>query len=128
MALKLASLGTTTIDLDGGGYLEVLTDISKGTFNKLLEQMPDEVDEKTGMTPIQGTKFAQGLFEVMVKDWSLDVPATVENYLALEVASSLVVDQALVKHFNSLTVGEPEAKKPKTSRSSSAKELAPTTD
>jgi hypothetical protein len=128
MALRLASTETTVISLKDGGHLEVVTDLSKRTFNKLVAAMPDNVDAGSRMTPTQGVTMTEALFDALVVGWSLDVPPTVENYLGLDMKAALEVDDALMEHFGKLTVGEPEAKKPKTSRSSSAKEIAPTTD
>lgn len=119
MALRLATAESKRIDLGDADYIEVVQDISKRDFNSLIAKMPQDVDEDKGLSPVQGTVFYEALFAVFVKGWSLDVPATVENYLSLDRESAEKIDEAMTRHFADMTVSAPKDKKPKTSPRSS---------
>lgn len=120
MALRLAKSETTKIDLGDGDYIEVVTDVSKRDFNRLIAAMPQDVDEKKGLTPTQGTQFQVALFEILVRGWSLDVAPTSDEYLNLDRASADAVDAKLVEHFGSLTPDAPKEEPPKKSPRTSA--------
>lgn len=109
MTLRLANKETTKLDLGDGDWLEVVQDVSKGDFNKLIASMPsDIVDNKKGLTPVQGTQFQTALFETLVKSWSLDAPVTAENYLGLSKDSASIVDDKLIEYFSTLTPDAPK--------------------
>jgi hypothetical protein len=117
MALRLAIAESKRIDIGDGDWIEVVQDISKGDFNSLIGKMPQDVNEETGLTPHQGTKFYEALFDIFVKAWSLEgVPPTLDNYLLLDRESGEKIDNALTQHFGGLTVESPKGKRPRTSR------------
>ena len=110
--LRKANTVPKKIELDDeGSYIEVSTEISKGDFNRLVEVMPDAVDEADGISPLQGIKLMSDFFEVFVKGWSLDEPVTVDAYLALPKDAADAIDTKLMEHFTSLSPSEPERKK-----------------
>lgn len=110
MGLRLASKETIKIDLGEDAWVEVLTEVSKGDFNKLVAAMPSDLEQKKGLTPSQGTQFQTAIFETLVKSWSLDAPLSVESYLALDREDASALDDKLAEHFNKLT-SEPDAPK-----------------
>lgn len=110
--LRLANRNNKKINLDDeGSYIEVANDITKRDFNRLIEIMPDTIDEEKGISIKQGTDLTAGFFDVFVKGWSLEVPATVESYLDLPRESAEAIDAKLMEHFTNLTPGEAETKK-----------------
>lgn len=119
MALRITSRQTKILDLGEGGQLEVLTDISKGSFNTLLRHMPADIadDDRQGFTPVEADEFTIGLFQMFVKGWNAtdengnEVPATLDNYLLLEREAATVIDTALMEHFNSLSPTREETTK-----------------
>lgn len=115
MPLRLASSNSKRLQLDPESYIDVVEDISKRDFNRLIAAMPAELDEG-GLTPLQGTEFQTSLFDIFVRGWSLDDAPSVENYLSLSRESAALVDVALVEHFNSLTPDAPKEEKPSKSR------------
>lgn len=115
MALRRASTGTTKLDLGDGDFLEVAEEISKKEWNRLVAAMPASVAED-GLTPAQGTQFQTAIFEIFVRGWSSDAPVSVEEYLALDTESAQAVDNALMEHFNNITVKPEETKRRRNSR------------
>jgi hypothetical protein len=124
MALRQAKETTNQLDLGDGDYLVVVDDISKRDFNRLIAAMPQDVDEEKGLTPTQGTEFQQALFEILVKGWSLDVPADAQEYLRLDMDSGSRVDAALVQYFGTLQPDEKKEESPETSPRSKPKARA----
>lgn len=116
MALRLASTEAKRIDLADGDWVDVRTDLAKRDFNALIRQMPEKDLTKEALTVSEGLAFQGALFEALVIGWSLDVPATVENYLALAQESTVALDQALADHFGSMTPSPEEGKGDSTSR------------
>lgn len=115
MPLRRASTEVKQIPLDeDGAFIGVVKEISKGDFNKLVDAMPEVVDDKKGLTPQQGMAFSEALFEIFVRTWSLDGAPTVDEYRKLEVESATAVDAALVEHFSSLTPDAPKGGRRKT--------------
>lgn len=106
-----ASEETKKIELANGIEIEVLTDISKRTFNSLVKALPEDIDAEKGFTPSQATEFTAGLFTAFVKKWNLDRPATAENYLELKRDAAELIDEALSTHFSSLTPSDKETRK-----------------
>ena len=121
--MRLVKPTNKTIDLGDGEYIVVVADISKRTFNDLVAQMPQDIDAEAGMTPKQGTEFQKAVFGAFVKDWSVQdeegnaLPADAETYLELPNEFATKIDNALLEHFNEVTVGPEDSKTPKTSRS-----------
>lgn len=110
--LRKANKELVQIPLDDeGSYISVTTDVTKGQFNSLVEAMPQDMDEDKGLTPSQGTGLQIALFRTFVEGWSLDVAPSVEEYLALPRDAADAIDEALMKHFATIQVGEPERKK-----------------
>jgi hypothetical protein len=56
-------------------------------------------------------EFQSTLFRVFVTGWSLDVEASIDNYMNLNREAGDAVDAALAKHFESLTPSDKEAAK-----------------
>lgn len=111
--LKLASTTTKTLDLGEGDFLEVREGISKRDFRYLLDKLPEDFDGDKGFTPGQADDFSTALFQMLVKGWSLPEEPTVENYLGLDRSAVVVVDTALVGHFNDLSPSQEERSKSK---------------
>lgn len=114
MGLRLVTRSTRRIDLsEEGDWIEVKEDISRRDFNRILSTLPqgsDGVDEDS-ITFGVADEFAQGLFEVFVTAWSLDVPPTLDNYNLLTRDSATEIDSAITDHFNSLTPTQEESTK-----------------
>jgi hypothetical protein len=109
--LKTASTATKTVMLDETDFITVRSDLSKRDFNALLANMPVGVQaDGTGLSMGEATKFQEFLFSALVVGWSLDVPATVEEYNGLSAASAQVVDEKLGEHFESLLPSSAEGK------------------
>lgn len=108
--LRLANTEVKRINLDDeGSYIEVSPDITRRDFTRLIALSPDEAEVSTE----RGLKMIEELFRIFVRGWSLDVEPSLEAYYDLPNDATSAIDAKLVEHFNSLTVGEPEAKKPK---------------
>lgn len=114
MPLRQAKTDVKQIPLGDDAYIGVVEDISKGDFIRLVQAMPDAVDDKKGLTPQEGLQFQTALFEIFVKTWSLDKPVTIEEYLKLDTESASAVDEALINHFSALTPDAPKGKGRKT--------------
>lgn len=95
---------------DDGDFLTVRNGISKRDFNALLRALPSDYDANAGFTPGQAGDFTAGLFSALVVGWSSSEPATVDEYLALEVDSAARVDEALLNYFNTLSPSAAERK------------------
>ena len=109
--LRLATDETTNIPLDeDGSFITVKADISKRVFRQIVAAMPKTV-EGQDITPEEGMEFQQNLFTIFVVGWSLPVEPTVDNYLDLSEDAGRAVDEAVAKHFESLTVAKEEATK-----------------
>lgn len=125
--LKFASADTKRIELEGGDWIEVKTDLSKRVFNQLLAAMPNrEIDDEHGLTLQEGLTFAQALFGALVTAWSAPQEVTLENYLELDNAAASAIDALLVEHFSTLTPTVDEQSKAPTSRGSRQRVSAPT--
>ena len=114
MGLRLVTQDAKRIDIgDEGDFIEVRSDISRRDFNTILATLPTNTEgvDEANITFQVADEFAQGLFEVFVTGWSLDVPATVENYNNLTRDSASLIDSAVTEHFNSLTPTQPEVTK-----------------
>jgi hypothetical protein len=115
--LRLASTDTKRVDLGDGDYLEVRSDLSKRDFNGILKGLPADYDTDKGFSPGQADDFTIALFQTLVVGWSLDVPASVDNYLSLERSAATAVDEALMAQLNSIS---PDAKERAKSKGDSA--------
>ena len=113
--LRLASEESKRIPLDESDWIEVKSEVSKKTFNKMVAVMPTAV-EKDGLTPVMATEFQSSLFDLLVTGWSLPQEPTVENYESLDIDAARAVDDKLMEYFSELTVGASDAKKPQKSR------------
>lgn len=126
--LKFASAATEKIELKGGDdWLEVRSDLSKGTFNQLLGAMPNrEIAEGQGLTLSEGLTFAQALFEALVVGWSASEEANLQNYLALSSEAASEVDAALIEHFGKISPNKDQTSKVSTSRGKAQRATGPT--
>lgn len=122
MGLRFASTTTERIDLGEGDWIEARSEISKGTFKKIMQLMPqkelrDTKDDKQTLTLTQGeaVEYQSALFGALVVAWSLPDPPTVEAYERLENESASVIDKALGEHFGKLSPSKEELGKPSTS-------------
>jgi len=109
--LRTASTATKEILLDETDYIRVRADLSKRDFNDLVTHMPQGVEKDgTGLSLADATKFQEYLFGTLVVGWSLDVPATVEEYNNLSADAGQVIDAKLGEHFESLLPTSAEGK------------------
>ncbi len=109
--LRKANREPKKLYLDEESYIEVETDITKATWNNVLEAYPQDFDEEKGISIKDGVALQTALFNTFVKGWSLDVEATVQSYLELPQDAAAAIDTKLMEYFSSLNVGEPDAKK-----------------
>lgn len=118
MALRLVSRNTKRIAIGEEDFIEVREDISRREFNKLLSTLvsrgaidAEHIDMETA------TAFSDALFSAFVVDWSVvdekgkSVECTLENYGMLSRDASVLVEQAITAHFQSLTPDNEEATK-----------------
>lgn len=129
MGLRFAAEGGKRISLGDEDWIEVREEISKGTFRKIMQSMPQkELDASRGkgqqlsLTQGEAVDYQAALFAALVTGWSLPVEPTVENYLKLDQESGNAVDQAVADHFSNLTPSEAELGKPSTSPAKRQKE------
>jgi tRNA isopentenyl-2-thiomethyl-A-37 hydroxylase MiaE len=109
--LRTASTATKDILLDETDYIKVRADLSKRDFNDLVTHMPQGVEKDgTGLSLADATKFQEYLFGALVVGWSLDVPATVEEYNNLSADAGQAIDAKLGEHFESLLPTSAEGK------------------
>lgn len=112
MGLRLVNRELVRLDIgDDGDYIEVRKDISRREFNQLMSALPSDGISEDSITFGVASTFAEGLFDVFVEGWSLDVPPTVENYNELTRDSASQIDSAISEHFNSLTPDGEETQK-----------------
>lgn len=113
---KLASDETKRLEV-GEDWLDVRTELSRKSFNRLLEGMPNrEFTEESGLTPQEGMSFATSLFKALVVGWSLPIDPTVENYENLVSEAAQEIDSALVDHFGTIAPSAEEVSKVSTSQ------------
>jgi hypothetical protein len=94
-------------------FIDVRSEISKRERNALIKMMPDRPDiEESGITVSEGVEFQSNLFELLVLGWSLDVPATVENYLSLAPDAADLIDGILATVFGAMVPSSDEQGKP----------------
>jgi tRNA isopentenyl-2-thiomethyl-A-37 hydroxylase MiaE len=109
--LRTASTETKTIMLDEEDFIKVRADLSKREFNELVSHMPSGVaKDGEGLSLADATKFQEYLFGALVVGWSLDVPATVEEYNNLSAEAGQEIDVKLGEHFESLLPSSAEGK------------------
>lgn len=109
--LRKASTGTVKIMLDDTDHIEVREEISKRDFNRFVGFMPArEMAEGATLTVAEATELQKGLFEALVVGWSLPVPPTIEEYLALSSDAAAAVDEAVANHFKALSPSKEEEK------------------
>ena len=108
--LRTATTASKTIMLDDTDFITVRDDISKRDFNVLASNIPSVSGEGGSLSLSDATKFQAVLFGALVTGWSLDVPATVEEYENLSAAAGQVVDEKLAEHFESLLPSSAEGK------------------
>jgi hypothetical protein len=114
--LRLATATPKRIPLsEDGDYIDVRSEISKRTFNELIQLMPKGLDgseESTkNMDMADAFRFQNDLFRIFVTGWSLEADPTPENYEELERSAGEAVDKALGDHFASLAPSDKEADK-----------------
>lgn len=122
MGLKFASARGIRLDLGEGAWVEVVEEISKGTFRRIMQSMPQKElrpgdGERQSLVLTQGeaVEYQCALFESLVVGWSADVPANIENYLKLDNESANAIDKALADHFAQMTPDQDEVGKPQSS-------------
>lgn len=122
MGLRLATREVKRIELSDGAWIEVTSDISKRDFLRIITSMPDsavsseEGSDKVRLSITEASKFQQILFDVLVRDWSADVPVSLEAYLDLAREGADEIDAALVNHFrDTVSPQKDELGKPSTS-------------
>ena len=112
MALKRTSGESTRIELADGDWVEVRTDISKRSMNRLMSYFPSRSQEdikENGITTEEGLEFQTGLFEVLVTAWSVDDSPSVGTYLELEAGDGVAeLDEKLANHFEALMPSKEE--------------------
>lgn len=106
-----ASNDTKKITLENGIEIDVKKDVSKRTFNMLVDAIPENLDPEKGFTASQALEFSSALFKALVVSWNLDRDPTVENYLELRKDAADAIDEALGNHFSSLTPTDKESRK-----------------
>lgn len=131
--MRLVKPTNKTIDIGDGDFIVVKGDISKRTFMNLVAAMPQDLEPGEGMTPKQGTEFQKAVFTAFIVDWSVEdedgnhVAPETETYLDLPNEFATKVDNALLEHFNALTVSPEDSKEPATSQGRSRGATKPTT-
>lgn len=117
---------TKTVVGPEGDELILRANIAKRELNNIFKKMPasaftrDE-DDPLSYTIEMAVGTSEALFAALVVGWSLPVPATVENYLALQGPGAAWVDGVLFEHFSSAQMSETERPKPSTSPKGSRK-------
>lgn len=97
-----------------GSYVEVASEITKGEFRELVKVLPSDLSDNAEDLQLDtAMQLTEDFFRILVKGWSLDVAPTVEAYNALPNEAANAIDTALMAHFNSLTVGASDRKKPR---------------
>lgn len=97
---------------DGESYIEVLADISKADFNKLVKQAP-RVENDIDNT----LSFAEKVVEYFVVGWShtddagKPVPFDIPTFRALPADVANWVSQTVINYFNEKSQVEEAAKK-----------------
>lgn len=124
--LRLADPNSTVrVTHDGGDWLDLRASLSKRQVNSILLTLPSEVFDRSGENKFSFSSVvntAEALFGALVVGWSLDAPATVDNYLGLEGEAAGWVDTVLYEHFDRIQMSKDEAKKPSNSASGSQKD------
>lgn len=112
MGLRLVSKATTRLNIgEDGDWIDVREDISRREFNALISGLPAQDIQDGNIDFAVASTFAEGLFNVFVDAWSLDVPPSVENYNELTRESATLIDTTISEYFNSLTPDTQELEK-----------------
>jgi len=85
-------------------FIELRLEVSKKRANQLLKFAPRKEDDLDG-----GLRFVERAFAELVIGWSLDAPATVENYNKLSAKPAAWIDRSLGDHIRSEFGGEAAA-------------------
>lgn len=112
--LRRASSETKQIALDDDDYIVVRADLAQNDFEKLVGDMPFDVDQEKGLTPAQGLQTQHALFSTLMVGWSLEYPCNLEEYGLLETRAAIAINEKLAEHFNVLQLNETQGKKRKT--------------
>lgn len=117
---------TKTVTSPEGDTLTLRANISKKELNSIFSNMPasafnrDENDEDSYTVKIAvGT--SEAMFGALVVGWSLEVPPTVANYLALKGPGANWIDSVLFEHFAAQQMSKEERPKRSTSPKGSQK-------
>jgi len=107
--LRIAdTTATKRITHESGDWVEVRANLSKRELNSILSALPlDIASEKVTFAASIGA--SEALFNALVVGWSLDVPADIENYLALEGDAATWIDTVVMEHFSSLQMSKDES-------------------
>lgn len=122
MGLRLASRSVRRIELSDGAWVDVTSDINKRDFLRIITSLPESAvaesdgDGKAKINISDAMEFQTLLFDVLVQNWSLDVPVSTEAYLDLARESAEEVDKVLIEHFKDrVAPSKDELGKPSTS-------------
>jgi len=108
---------------NGEDWIDVRANLSKKDMDGILRSLPKSLtsgaknpDGSTTFDIGDASDMAYSLYKAVVVGWSLDVPCTFDNYLALDNEPAQWVDAQLYEHFSSLQTSQAEKGKAKTSR------------
>ena len=123
--LRLASTDSVTRIAHEGDedWIEVRSNLSKKDMDGILRSLPKSLtsgarnaDGTTTFDIGDASDMAYSLFKTVMVGWSLEIPCTFENYLALDSEPAQWIDGKLYEHFASLQTSQVEKGKASTSR------------
>lgn len=132
MGLRFASTEANRLELPDGDWIEVRSEISKGTFKQIMKLMPqkelrgdedgaEEGKQRLTLTQGEAVEYQTALFGALVVGWSLPVPPTVDAYERLENDSASQIDSVLGDYFGKMGASKDELGKRSTSPGSRRK-------
>lgn len=122
---------TKDVSNSEGDTITLRANIAKRELNNIFKKMPtsafsrDEADPDS-YTIEMAVGTSEALFSALVLGWSLDAPATIENYLALKGPGAAWIDSVLFEHFAKQQMDKDERPKPSTSPKGSRKDTQET--
>lgn len=91
---------------EDGDFVVLRKELTRGEMTRLFRLLPQNVSEEGAPTDIGAvSRFMEELFEVCIRDWSMEdddgnkVLPTLEAYRELEASGGLWVDQKLQEHL-----------------------------
>lgn len=106
MPLRLANTEEVKryyMDDESEDYIELRAEITKKQATSLLKFAPKKEDDLDG-----GLRFIEKAFNDLIVGWSLDAPANVETYQALDAISAGWVDRTVGNHLRHVLGAEAE--------------------